>query len=83
MAIKRQAGGTSPVKGKKVTRAGRERMQLLVDPALLAAASVVYRTTNKSDAVNAALRSAGENAAILRGLDEAMGSIPDFPYLDT
>ncbi len=83
MTIKGRARGTTPAKARKVTRAGRERMQLLVDPELLAAAGAAYGTTNKSDAVNAALRSAADNAAVLRGLDDATGSIPDFPYLDT
>lgn len=74
-------GATAPV--KRVTRAGRERMQLLVDPALLAAAGAALGARTKSDAVNAALRNAAENAAILRGVDDAIGTIPDFPYQDT
>lgn len=71
------------VKVPQVTKAGRARMQLLVDPALLAAAGEALGTSTKSDAVNAALRNAAENAAILRGIDAAVGTIPDFPYLDT
>lgn len=57
-------------------------MQLLVDPSLLAAGEALGMRT-KSDAVNAALRIAAENGAILRGIDGAVGSIPDFPYRDT
>ncbi|HEY0780322.1 MAG TPA: hypothetical protein VGD56_20365 [Gemmatirosa sp.] len=71
------------MKVPQVTKAGRARMQLLVDPALLAAAGEALGTSTKSDAVNAALRNAAENAAILRGIDAAVGTIPDFPYLDT
>jgi Arc/MetJ family transcription regulator len=73
----------SATKTKKVTKAGRERMQLLVDPTLLAAAGAAYGTTNKSDAVNAALRQAADNAAILRGIDAAIGTIPDFPDVES
>ncbi|MBC7671148.1 MAG: hypothetical protein H7247_01900 [Polaromonas sp.] len=65
------------------TKKGRERMQLLVDPLLLDAAVVSLGAKNKSEAVNAALRNAAENAAILHGLDDAFGSIPDFSYLET
>ena len=65
------------------TKKGRERMQLLVDPLLLDAAVVSLGAKNKSEAVNAALQNAAENAAILRGLDDAFGSIADFPYLET
>ena len=65
------------------TKKGRERMQLLVDPLLLDAAVVSLGAKNKSEAVNAALRNAAENAAILHGLDDAFGSISDFPYLET
>lgn len=84
MSTKRKPGHSAarPAAPRR-TKAGRERMQLLVDPALLAAAGAALGTANKSDAVNAALRNAAENAAILRGVDEAFGTIPDFPYLDT
>jgi Arc/MetJ family transcription regulator len=84
MGTKQKAGRAArPRAAPRVTKAGRERMQLLVDPALLAAAGAALGTTTKSDAVNAALRNAAENAAILRGVDAALGTIPDFPYLDT
>lgn len=69
--------------GKVVTRAGRERMNLLVDPELLAVAGAALGTKNKSDAVNAALRNAAENAAILRGIDAGIGTVPDFPDVET
>lgn len=74
--------GAKPA-AKVVTRAGRERMNLLVDPELLAIAGAALGTKNKSDAVNAALRNAAENAAILRGIDAAIGTIPDFPDVET
>jgi Arc/MetJ family transcription regulator len=65
------------------TKQGHERMQLMVDPRLLDAAVVSLGAKTKSEAVNVALRNAAENAAILQGLDDAMGSIPDFPYVET
>lgn len=77
------ATSTAKSGAKVVTRAGRERMNLLVDPELLAVAGAALGTKNKSDAVNAALRHAAENAAILRGIDAAVGSIPDFPDVET
>ena len=77
------APGNTAVNVTRVTKAGRVRMQLLVDPALLAAAGEALGTRTKSDAVNTALRNAAENAAILRGIDASIGTIPDFPYVDT
>jgi Arc/MetJ family transcription regulator len=79
----RTSGKLSGDAQKRRTRAGRVRMQLLVDPELLARVGAAYGTTNKSDAVNAALRSAADNAAILRGIDQALGAVPDFPYLES
>jgi hypothetical protein len=36
-----------------------------------------------SETVNVALDRLAEDGAILRGLEAASGTIPDFPYLDT
>ena len=87
----RKGAGTDPTPDARVTRRpvtrttrqGRERMQLLVDPELLRAASTALGARSKSDAVNAALRNAAENAAILRGIDAAIGRFPDFPFQET
>lgn len=76
-----KARGRSPAKA--TTRAGRERQNLLVNPNTLRRAMAALGTTNMSETVDVALERLVEDAAILRGLEDATGAIPDFPYLDT
>src|SRR5918911_1204326 len=61
----------------------RRRMNLMIDPALLRQATAALGTANKSDAVNIALARLAEDAAILAGIDSAIGAIPDFPKVET
>lgn len=63
--------------------AGRRRMNLMVDPALLAQASASLGTTNMSEVVNVALRHVAEDAAIVAGVDALFGAFPDLLDLDT
>jgi len=77
------ARAATKASAKPATRAGRERQNLLVNPESLRRAMAALGTTNMSETVNVALDRLAEDAAILRGLDAAAGSIPDFPYLDT
>lgn len=62
--------------------ARRERMNLMVDRALLDRVAAGFGTTNKSDAVHRALSRAAEDAAIVAGVDALFGAIPDFPLDD-
>ena len=74
----RAAGATKPA------RAGATvRKQVLIEVNSLEGAMEALGTTNMSKTVNIALERLAEDAAILRGIDAAMGEIPDFPYLDT
>lgn len=63
-------------------RGGAVRKQVLVNPTYLRGAMAVLGTNNMSLTVNVALERLAEDAAILSGVDAAMGIIPDFPYLD-
>ena len=78
-------GSASRTKGgaRPVTRDGGVRKQVILNPAYLQGAMAALGTTNMSMAVNVALERLAEDAAILAGIDAAMGEIPDFPYLDT
>lgn len=64
-------------------RATRKRQNLLVNQDSLRRAMAALGSTNMSETVNAALDQLADNAAILRGMAEAAGAIPDFPYIDT
>lgn len=68
---------------KVTTRGGGVRKQVIVNPTYLRDAMAALGTTNMSMTVNVALERLAEDAAILKGIDAAMGEIPDFPYLDT
>ena len=68
--------GHRAVKVPQVTKAGRVRMQLLVDPVLLAAASAALGTSTASDVIHAALLRVVEEAEILRAVDAAIGRPP-------
>lgn len=74
---------TTPAAVRKNRPARRERMNLMVDRALLARAAAVAATTNMSDVVDAALRRMAEDDAIVAGLNAAFGAVPGFPYIDT
>ena len=69
---------TVPRPGRPARPAGRERKQLIVDVALLEAAMEVTGG-NQSETVNEALAHLTENAAILRGFEEAFGASPEHP----
>jgi hypothetical protein len=66
-----------------MTREGGVRKQIIVNPTHLRGAMAALGTTNMSMTVNVALERLAEDAAILGGIDAAMGAIPDFPDLDT
>jgi hypothetical protein len=87
MAVKktRRKGSASRSKeaAKGMTRGGGVRKQVIVNPTYLRDAMAALGTTNMSMTVNVALERLAEDAAILKGIDAAMGEIPDFPYLDT
>lgn len=78
----RTADVETPVPRKK-RPIGRERMNLMVDRAMLARAAAGAGTTNMSEVVNMALRRMAEDDAIIAGIDAAFGAIPDFPFVDT
>ncbi len=75
--------GRTGTSSAATTRAGRERQNLLVNRETLQRAMAALGTTNMSETVNVALDRLAEDAEILRGLEAAVGAIPDFPYLDT
>lgn len=65
------------------THKGRERRNVLLNPTFLRGAMATLGTTNISETVNVALERLAVDAAVLRGIYAATGTIPDFPYLDT
>ena len=75
--------GRAVASAPATTRAGRERQNLLVNRETLQRAMAAVGTTNMSETVNVALDRLAEDAEILRGLEEAAGALPDFPYLVT
>ena len=83
-----KTAGTSSVARAKgsagaMTRGGGVRKQLIVNPTYLQGAMAALGTTNMSMTVNVALERLAADAAILEGIDAAIGEIPDFPYLDS
>lgn len=78
-------GSVSQSKGsaRTTTREGGVRKQVIVNPTYLREAMAALGTKNMSMTVNVALERLAEDAAILGGIDAAMGEIPDFPYLDS
>ncbi len=78
-------GAASRAKGeaRATARGGGVRKQVIVNPTYLRNAMAALGTTNMSLTVNVALERLAEDAAILGGIDTAMGEIPDFPYLDS
>lgn len=68
---------------KRLTRAGWERVQIMVKRSKLDLVTELIGAKSKSEAVNAALDSICENALVLAGIDAAAGTIPDFPHADT
>ena len=68
---------------RKRGAAGRTRINLMVDRALLERAAAGAGTTNLSDVVDVALRRMAEDDAIVAGLNALYGALPDFPDVDT
>ena len=61
---------------------GRERVNIMVDRALLERVAAGFGTRNKSEAIHRALQEAAENDAIVAGINAAFGMYPDFPLDD-
>ncbi len=83
---KSRSKGTAsvPAPGRTKPRpVGRERMNLMVDRAVLARAAAAAGTTNMSEVVNLALQRMAEDDAIIAGIDALLGAIPDFPYVES
>ena len=64
-------------------RGKRVRKNFLVDAESLQRAMTALKSTNQSETVNVALDRLAEDAAIVAGIDAAIGSIPDFPDVET
>lgn len=82
-ATRPSTAGTKGGAPRKTRPVGRERMNLMVDRAVLARAAASAGTTNMSEVVNLALQRMAEDDAIIAGIDAAFGAIPDFPFVDT
>jgi Arc/MetJ family transcription regulator len=73
-----RAVGTATATVKK-----RVRKNIIIDVDSLQRAMAALHSTNQSETVNVALDRLAEDAAILAGIDAAIGLAPDFPDLET
>jgi hypothetical protein len=91
VAVKRSGGTSASKRGGKApgarpgtgAKGKRVRKNIVVDVVSLRRAMAALKSTNQSETVNVALERLAEDAAILAGVDAAMGSIPDFPDVET
>lgn len=74
----------TPAAKRRATKrpTGRERVNIMVDRALLERVAAGFGTRNKSEAIHRALQEAAENDAIIAGIDAMFGAYPDLPLDD-